>query len=69
MAIELSNFFIVNLPENLIAKFSAEGFEFVEGVEVEQGFVDVDELVGQVMRFVERCRQVVVATKAGGNRH
>ena len=33
--IEWSNFIVVNLPEDVIAKFSAEGFEFVKRVEIE----------------------------------
>ena len=64
-----SDFIVVNLPKDVVAKLGAEGFEFVERVAVEQGFIDVDKLFGQVMRFVVEGRQVVIATNAGGNRH
>ena len=35
VVIERSNFVVVNLPKNVVAKFGAEGFEFVERVEIE----------------------------------
>ena len=41
-----STFVFVDLAEDMVAEFSAKGFEFVERVEIEQGFVDVDKLVG-----------------------
>ena len=53
----------------MVAELGAEGFEFVEGVEVEQGFVYVDKLVGKIMRAGVKCRQIIIATKARGNRH
>ena len=66
--VKRSNFIVVDLPEDVVTEFSAEGFELMERVKIEQSFVDVDKFIGQVMRFVVRRRQVVIATNAGGNR-
>lgn len=52
----------------MITKLGAEGFELVKRVEIEQGFVDVDKLVGQVMRIFVESRKVVIAMNAGGKR-
>ena len=67
--VEGNNFIVVNLPEDMVAVFGAERFEFVKRVEIEQGFVDVDKVVWQVMRMVERRQQVIIAAKIGGNWH
>ncbi len=42
--VEGNNFVVVNLPQDLIAVFSAEVFELIGRIEVEQVFVDVAEV-------------------------
>lgn len=44
--VEGNNFVVVDLPKNVVAEFSAERFEFIDRIEVEQVFVYVAEVGG-----------------------
>ena len=69
MIIERGNFVVVDLPEYLVAKLSTERFELIKRVVIEQSLIDVQKIVGQVMRSVVRRRQVITATNGVGNWH
>lgn len=48
--IVVGNFVVVDLPKDMVAEFSVEGFYFVYRIEIEQEFVDVAEVGGNSVR-------------------
>ena len=52
--IEVIHFIVINLPENLVAVFGAERFQLIYGIEIEQEFVDVTEVVRNSARQDDR---------------
>ena len=57
-----SNFFVINLPKNLVTILGTERFEFVRRVEIEQGFINVEQVRRNVSLVVTN-EQIVVMMK------
>lgn len=54
MGVERSDLIVINLPKNMVTKLFAERFKLVDGIEVEQEFVDVLKVGGNCARQGKR---------------